>query len=72
MSAQAKVAPTRPVGPDYRAESQKPAATVSTPVDFDTVTVLPQTPQLIALLSCATSNSAPCSPEWGLFGAHVC
>ncbi|KAK0626671.1 uracil phosphoribosyltransferase-domain-containing protein [Immersiella caudata] len=51
MSAQAKVAPTRPVGPDYRAESQKPAATVSTPVDFDTVTVLPQTPQLIALLS---------------------
>jgi uracil phosphoribosyltransferase len=49
--AAAKVAPTRPVGPDYRSESQKPAATVSTPVDFDTVTILPQTPQLIALLS---------------------
>ncbi|KXX81770.1 Uracil phosphoribosyltransferase [Madurella mycetomatis] len=39
------------VGPDYRAESQKPTATVSTVVDVDTVTVLPQTPQLIALLS---------------------
>ncbi|KAK0651965.1 uracil phosphoribosyltransferase-domain-containing protein [Cercophora newfieldiana] len=50
-TGKAKVAPTRPVGPDYRSESQKPAATVSTPVDFDTVTILPQTPQLIALLS---------------------
>lgn len=39
------------VGPDYRSESQKPIATVSTAVNFDTVTVLPQTPQLIALLS---------------------
>ena len=46
-----KVAPTRPVGPDYRSESQKPAATVSTGVEFETVTILPQTPQLIALLS---------------------
>ncbi|KAK1760735.1 uracil phosphoribosyltransferase [Echria macrotheca] len=47
----AKVAPTRPVGPDYRSESQKPAATVSTGVEFETVTILPQTPQLIALLT---------------------
>lgn len=46
-----EVAPTRPVGPDYRSPSQKPAATVSTDVDFETVTILPQTPQLIALLS---------------------
>ncbi|KAK3378180.1 uracil phosphoribosyltransferase-domain-containing protein [Podospora didyma] len=40
-----------PVGPDYRSESTKPTATISTPVPFDTVTILPQTPQLIALLS---------------------
>ena len=47
-----KSAPTTQcIGPDYRTESQKPTATVSTPVDFETVTVLPQTPQLIALLS---------------------
>lgn len=50
-SEKPRAALTRPVGPDYRSESQKPAATVSTPVDFETVTVLPQTPQLIALLS---------------------
>lgn len=52
-------APTRPVGPDYRSESQKPAATVSTPVDIETVTVLPQTPQLIALLTCVTLPRLP-------------
>ncbi|KAK4164873.1 uracil phosphoribosyltransferase-domain-containing protein [Cladorrhinum sp. PSN259] len=46
-----KAAPTQAVGPEYQSESQKPTATVSTPVDFDNVTVLPQTPQLIALLS---------------------
>ncbi|KAI1331927.1 uracil phosphoribosyltransferase-domain-containing protein [Xylariaceae sp. FL0255] len=46
-----KVAPTQCVGPDYRSESQKPIATVSTEVKYDTVTVLPQTPQLIALLT---------------------
>lgn len=44
-------APTQGVGPDYRTESQKPTATISTPVEFDNVTVLPQTPQLIALLT---------------------
>src|SRR5690242_15544964 len=52
-------APTRPVGPDYRSESQKPAATVSTPVDIETVTVLPQTPQLIALLTSVVSPPPP-------------
>jgi uracil phosphoribosyltransferase len=46
-----KPAPTQCVGPDYRSESQKPTAAVSTGVEFDTVTILPQTPQLIALLS---------------------
>ncbi len=54
-----KAAPTRPVGPDYRSESQKPAATVSTGVEFETVTVLPQTPQLIALLTCVLSIVYP-------------
>ncbi|KAK4127704.1 PRTase-like protein [Parathielavia appendiculata] len=44
-------APTQCVGPDYRSESQKPTAAVSTDVKVDTVTILPQTPQLIALLS---------------------
>jgi uracil phosphoribosyltransferase len=46
-----KLAPTQCVGPDYRSASQKPTATVSTEVQFDTLTILPQTPQLIALLS---------------------
>ncbi|KAK4203666.1 putative uracil phosphoribosyltransferase [Triangularia verruculosa] len=46
-----EVAPVKCVGPEYRAEDQKPTATVSTVVHFDNVTVLPQTPQLIALLS---------------------
>ncbi|KAK0635475.1 uracil phosphoribosyltransferase-like protein [Bombardia bombarda] len=46
-----KLAPTQCVGPLYRSESQKPTATVSTEVEFETVTILPQTPQLIALLT---------------------
>ncbi|KAK1770577.1 uracil phosphoribosyltransferase [Phialemonium atrogriseum] len=45
------VAPTRCVGPDYRSERQKPMATVSTRIESDNVTILPQTPQLIALLT---------------------
>ncbi|CAK7269999.1 Uracil phosphoribosyltransferase, synthesizes UMP from uracil [Sporothrix epigloea] len=49
--ASKSAATTQCVGPAYRTENQMPTATVSTPVDFDTVTVLPQTPQLIALLS---------------------
>ncbi|KAL2133550.1 hypothetical protein VTI74DRAFT_2162 [Chaetomium olivicolor] len=49
--AEVKPAPTQCVGPDYRSENQKPTAAVSTGVEFDTVTILPQTPQLIALLS---------------------
>ncbi|TPX15142.1 uncharacterized protein E0L32_004700 [Thyridium curvatum] len=44
-------APTQCVGPDYKPDRHKPTATVSTDVDFETVTVLPQTPQLIALLT---------------------
>ena len=43
--------PTQCVGPDYRTESQKPTATVSTEVEYENVITLPQTPQLIALLT---------------------
>ena len=39
------------VGPDYRPKTEKPAATVSTQVSYDNVHILPQTPQLIALLT---------------------
>lgn len=44
-------APTQTVGPDYRPDSQKPKATVSKEPTQKNVTVLPQTPQLIALLT---------------------
>lgn len=44
-------APTQTVGPDYRPDSQKPKATVSKEPTQQNVTVLPQTPQLIALLT---------------------
>ncbi|KAJ9142624.1 Uracil phosphoribosyltransferase [Pleurostoma richardsiae] len=50
-TASPSIAPTKCVGPVYRSESQNPTATVSTVVKFDNVTVLPQTPQLIALLT---------------------
>lgn len=43
--------PKQCVGPDYRPEQQKPTATVSTEVSFENVHTLPQTPQLIALLT---------------------
>lgn len=42
-------APEHSLGPDYRPE--KPTATVSTEVPYDNVHILPQTPQLIALLT---------------------
>lgn len=44
-------APTQTVGPNYRPDSQKPKATVSRESTYHNVTVLPQTPQLIALLT---------------------
>ncbi|KAI1662982.1 uracil phosphoribosyltransferase [Daldinia decipiens] len=46
-----QVGPVQYVGPDYRSPSQKPIATVSTAVEHDNVITLPQTPQLIALLT---------------------
>ncbi len=44
-------APSQSVGPDYRPDAQKPTATVSTPLKQSNVHILPQTPQLIALLT---------------------
>lgn len=43
--------PTELVGPDYRPTSQKPEATVSTPLSHANVHILPQTPQLLSLLT---------------------
>lgn len=39
------------VGPDYRPAAEKPTATVSKDVPYENVHILPQTPQLIALLT---------------------
>lgn len=44
-------APADCVGPDYRPKTEKPTATVSTQISYDNVHILPQTPQLIALLT---------------------
>jgi hypothetical protein len=46
-----KSAPSQCLGPTYRAEGEKPKATVSKKVGHANVHVLPQTPQLIALLT---------------------
>ncbi|KAF2086896.1 PRTase-like protein [Saccharata proteae CBS 121410] len=44
-------APSKCVGPEYRPDGEKPKATVSTNVSHENVHILPQTPQLIALLT---------------------
>ncbi|KAH7007980.1 uracil phosphoribosyltransferase-domain-containing protein [Ilyonectria destructans] len=49
--------PKQSVGPEYRAQNQKPSATVSVDVALENVHVLPQTPQLIALLSMIRSKT---------------
>ena len=51
MAAVSVVSPAHCVGPDYRPAEQKPTATVSTEISYDNVHILPQTPQLIALLT---------------------
>ncbi|KAF3053308.1 Uracil phosphoribosyltransferase, synthesizes UMP from uracil [Didymella pomorum] len=44
--------PSQCVGPEYRPATQKPTATVSKPLDqVPNIHILPQTPQLIALLT---------------------
>ena len=50
------LAPAHRVGPDYRPDAQKPTATVSTHVSYDNVHILPQTSQLLALLTYAISS----------------
>ncbi|CAG8959362.1 hypothetical protein HYALB_00007015 [Hymenoscyphus albidus] len=50
MATESK-APVSSVGPNYRPEQQKPTATISKEVPFENVHTLPQTPQLIALLT---------------------
>ncbi|KAF2795286.1 PRTase-like protein [Melanomma pulvis-pyrius CBS 109.77] len=44
-------APSQSVGPEYQPATQKPKATVSTVIPQSNVTILPQTSQLIALLT---------------------
>ena len=44
-------APAHCLGPEYRPEEQKPTATVSTKISYNNVHILPQTAQLIALLT---------------------
>ncbi|KAI9887765.1 MAG: Uracil phosphoribosyltransferase, synthesizes UMP from uracil [Watsoniomyces obsoletus] len=43
--------PMRDVGPDYKSKEEKPTATVSTDISYENVHILPQTPQLIALMT---------------------
>lgn len=50
------IAPAHRVGPNYRPDAQKPTATVSTQISYDNVHVLPQTSQLLALLTYAPSS----------------
>jgi uracil phosphoribosyltransferase len=50
MSALKKT-PSKNLGPEYKPDDEKPVATVSTEVGHDNVHILPQTPQLIALLT---------------------
>ncbi|KAI9850470.1 MAG: Uracil phosphoribosyltransferase, synthesizes UMP from uracil [Thelocarpon superellum] len=50
-STDAPQPPTQGVGPEYRPDEQKPTATVSNAISYENVHILPQTPQLIALLT---------------------
>ena len=50
-TSQRVASPALGVGPDYRPASEKPTATVSKDVKYDNVHILPQTPQLISLLT---------------------
>jgi len=49
--------PAQEVGPNYKPAEQKPTATVSNPISYENVHILPQTPQLIALLTCVSPSS---------------
>lgn len=43
--------PSEHIGPSYRPKDEKPEATVSKTLNLENLQVLPQTPQLIALLT---------------------
>ena len=47
----------RDVGPDYVPKEEKPTATISTDIAYDNVLILPQTPQLIALMTYVPTNT---------------
>ncbi|KAL8745677.1 MAG: hypothetical protein Q9190_002217 [Brigantiaea leucoxantha] len=64
-------APARCVGPDYRPETQKPTATVSTKILYDNVHILPQTPQLIALLTYVTLQAPQVPVLFTLYSARA-
>ncbi|RPA87307.1 uracil phosphoribosyltransferase [Ascobolus immersus RN42] len=51
------VAPSAAIGPEYKHE--KPNATVSTEIQYPNVHILPQTPQLIALLTMIRDQNTP-------------
>lgn len=56
-------APSKCVGPEYK--SDKPTATVSTEIPHENVHILPQTPQLISLLTCVLlSRSIHSGPSY--------
>lgn len=44
-------APSKCVGPEYKSSHEKPTATVSTEIPHENVHILPQTSQLISLLT---------------------
>ncbi|KAK2765892.1 Uracil phosphoribosyltransferase, synthesizes UMP from uracil [Arachnomyces sp. PD_36] len=50
-AAEAGPSPAQGVGPLYKPDGEKPTATVSKELSYENVHVLPQTPQLIALLT---------------------
>ncbi|TGZ84535.1 PRTase-like protein [Ascodesmis nigricans] len=58
MSSAAE-APAAPIGPEYKDKEEKPQATVSTPISSQNVHILPQTPQLIALLTMIRDKNTP-------------
>jgi hypothetical protein len=49
--------PAQGVGPFYKPDEEKPTATVSKDASYENVHVLPQTPQLIALLTWVVSQT---------------
>ncbi|GAA89936.1 cytosine deaminase-uracil phosphoribosyltransferase fusion protein [Aspergillus luchuensis IFO 4308] len=49
--SEATPSPAQGVGPIYRPDGEKPTATVSKDISYENVHVLPQSPQLIALLT---------------------